>query len=535
MDIPLSPTLGDARPETPLHEDPLLGITMLPSSGEGENSMKVFIQEHLTFILQPLAETVTDIQKSIRKIKDDTAHANGISERNMEHISAHEQKLVLVNAAVQRCSDDVTNQRKDTSEVLDRIVNVEGELDLTKVGLNKMEGYVTATANASHDYRKMIDDIDARVRQVQLSVSETNVYHMAFTDRLSEIRNLHDGLNDRHMQMVTTLQQVKQSDENTRAVVKRHISTVDKQKKDVQRSFTLLDDRLKVVEGMVLETNHKTQQTAKGLKKIELGLKDVLGEMSEVVGVQQGLNQTTATKTSSDAQSPQPAKAAQAPENPTNKFANRMGRIEESISLLHRNQAFEKDAAATWKKEVDEMIKKSVVDMRENTLHLELATKNAKGNEDRVLRNENRIIQLESNVDKVMKLSEKAGEDTERKIVNGPIRDLQAVVEFEKLERDKTNTHLAHVEKSIEPIRPEIQMLNKEVIDMQGAMSKIAMRAELAHEYMQGVSKGFQDTQKRVSAGLDGMMPPKTITNRKMLPEIPGSKSSQREAPSPQP
>jgi len=520
----------DFRPETPLSDDPSFGkagVTMLPSSGDGENSMKLFMMEHLTFILQPLSETITEVQNSLKRIRDDTAHATSIAERNMEHISAHEQKLILLGAGLSRVNDDITNQRKETAVALEKFVTLEGEVDLTNVSLTKMEAYVKATANAGHDLPQMVDDFDLRIRQAELTVSEMNVFAMAFTDRLHEMRNLHDGLDNRHLQTVVALQELKKSEENTRTVVQRQVATRDSIKKDVERSVTLLEDRLKVAEEMVLESKQKTQETAKGLKAMEEGLQGVLGEVGEVANVQQGLNATT-----KDRQSPEPAKQDQ---SPAERFGSRMGKIEESISQINRNAAFEKDAQTKWQKEVDEMINKCVIDMRDKSLNMEAATETAKGNENRSLRNEGRITMAESNIEKVMKLAEKGIEDAQ--ILIQPFRELTYTVDLQKFEIEKVNQHVARVEEEIPPLSEEIEVLNRYVVDMQGVVSKIGMRLELAHEYMQGVSKGVQDTQKRVSAGLDGMMPPKNVTNRKMLPEIPqNAAKAQRalESPSPQ-
>lgn len=530
--------MGSMRPETPLNEDPLLGATMLPSSGEGENSMKVFIQEHLVCLMQPLAEAVTDIQRSIRHIKEGTTQANGISERNMEHISAHEQKLTLLGGQLDRINNDLVTQRNELAEAFERTAPFEGELDLVKLSVSRLEVHIQATADAGKGIPQMIDDVDSRVRQAQLSISETNVNHMAFADRLSEIRNLHDGLNDRHMQMMSTLQQFRSADENTRSQVKRHIATSDKHKKDAQRSFALIEDRLKSAETMLLDTAHKTQTNTKTLKTMSNDLKHVLGEVGEVVGIQQGMSANSVKADShrlSQIGSDTANASQERAERPAEVFGNKLGRMEEALALVHRNQAFEKESNTTFRHNFDEIIKKTVDEARHNAIQLEAATKTFRSNEDRILRNENRINQCEGAVEKAQKLAEKT--DTDTRNLELSIREFDGLVELEKHERDKTNTSVAQAFKEIEAVKVDIQPLPRRLDDIEGALSKIGMRIELAHEYVQGVSKGFQDTHKRVTAGLDGMLPPKTVTNRKMLPDIPGSRapSTVPEATSPEP
>lgn len=521
--------LARSRPETPLTEDPSLGITILPSTGEGEHSMKIFIQEHMTSILHPMAETVQELSRTLKKLSDDTVNLSNISERNSEHIGAHEQRLLLFGAGLSRTNDDLTCTRNDLSEVMDKQVTLEGDLDLTKVTLNKTEGILNATANAGQESRKLADDIDSRLRQTQLSLSEANVTHLGFADRLSELRNLHDGLNDRHMQMMTSLQQVKQSDENTRSMMKRHIGSVEKQKKDDQRSFSLLDERVKTMEAMILDISHKTSNHAKQIKVMSSDLRHCVAELGEVIGVQQG----QAAKDQSQDTAADKDRAER--QTGAEKFSNRMTRLEEGLAQLHRQQNQEKEAVTNRHKDMQEVVYKVAADVKENSGNLDALAKTAKYNEDRLIRNETKIAQAESNIDKVFRLEEKVDGDVRQLGMN--LRDLQSTVEYQKHELGKTNTNLANTRQDIESTNGQIKQLNLDLVDMQGAMTKIGTRLELAHEYFQGMSKGFQDTHKRVTAGADGMIPPKTISSRKMLPDIPGSKLKQgaadRETPQP--
>lgn len=513
----MSPVSSSARPETPLMEDHLLSQTMLPSTGEGENIMKIFIQEHMTSILQPLAETVQEIQRSIKHIKEGTAVANVLAERNQEHIAAHEQKLVMYGAGLSRVNEDIVGQKNEIQEVLDRQVNIEGENDVTKVSLSKIEGFVQATANAGQDLRKTVDEIDSRLRETQLSLSETTVNHMAFADRLSEIRNLHDGLNDRHLQLMSSMQQVRQSDENTRSMLKRHVATFDKQKKDVQRSFALIEDRLKSAEAMLLDTSHKAHSNTKTLKTMSNDLRKVLGEMGEMSDMQH-----MGAKT--DSHNPEATqKVVQKQETPAERFQGRIGRIEEGIAQLQRTIQIEKDTGAGHRKDLDEFVKKAVSEVRENSLHIELLNKNTKSHEEKILRSETKLTQHESNIDKVAKRVEKV--DSDARLLSVNLQEISGALDIAQSERERMNVTVQATSKEVDAVTTDVNTLNKDVVEMQGSMAKIGMRLELAHEYFQGMSKGFQDTHKRVTAGLDGMVAPKTVANRKMLPEIPGSKS----------
>jgi chromosome segregation ATPase len=417
----------------------------------------------------------------------------------------------------------MTNIRTELSSSLDHFGNIEGDIDLVKIGLHKVEGFAQSTADSTLEDKKLIEDIDSRMRQLALSVSETNVNHMGFADRLSEVRNLHDGLNDRHMQMMASLQQLRQSDEHTRASLKRHEKTCDKQKKDAQRSFALLDDRTKTVEAMLLETTHKVQQSEKKVERSASDIKHLLAEMGEFVDVQQGMN----TAPNSPAPPDRAVSKSRSGElGNENKFGTRMGRIEEQFASINTKLVFEKEAANARHKELEDKIFKAVSDTRENTMHVEHIVKTHKSDEERILRSETMVSQCESNVQRLAKMCEKC--EGETRVVTVDVRDLMVKVDVEKFEREKTNLSMGSISKDLVEANAEIGGLHKESAEVQVSITKLGMRLELAHEYFQGISKGFQDTHKRVTAGLDGMVPPTTQINRKTLPEIPGS--ARREA-----
>jgi DNA repair exonuclease SbcCD ATPase subunit len=228
----LPPALeSTSRPETPLHQEAGLGIKILPSNGEAEHTMKVFIQEHFTSILHPMADKVSELTKDMKRLSDEMERSMQITDRNSDTLNNHEQKLLFINTSVNRLSDDATQTRETLSDCMDKQVEIDGQMDTNNVRMTRLEGNLEAANDSSNEVRKLAEDVDNRLRSAQLSLSEANIQHLSFDDRLSELRNMHDGLSDRHMQMVTTMQQIKTSDENTRQELKRHKQAYEKLKK----------------------------------------------------------------------------------------------------------------------------------------------------------------------------------------------------------------------------------------------------------------------------------------------------------------
>jgi len=326
--------------------------------------------------------------------------------------------------------------------------------------------------------------------------------------------------------MVTQLQQLRVSDENTRSAMKRHISSFEKTRKDDQRSFMLVDGRLKSVEEMLLECTGKVQKHSKNMKILTADMKHITGELGGVMGMQQ-------EKEQKDESNPEEARRNSVVSH-AEALTSRFGRLEEAVNQLTKSQSFEKEAIAKRHKEVADLSVKTAAEMKDATLALDGFQKNQRLLEDRVMRSETRIAQEETNMEKCQKQAEKFENDLRG--VSVSLKENSTEMEFQKHELTKTNGILSGTRQDLETTNGNVEELSTVFGELQGAMIKIGTRLELAHEYFNGMSKGFQDTHKRVSSGLDGMIAPKVMSARKVLPEIPGSRPASeqsRSSPSP--
>jgi chromosome segregation ATPase len=520
----LPPALESAsRPETPLHQAGL-GIKILPSNGEAEHTMKVFIQEHFTSILHPMADKVSELTKDMKRLSDEMERSMQITDRNSDTLNNHEQKLLFINTSVNRLSDDATQTRETLSDCMDKQVEIDGQMDTNNVRMTRLEGNLEAANDSSNEVRKLAEHVDNRLRSAQLSLSEANIQHLSFDDRLSELRNMHDGLSDRHMQMVTTMQQIKTSDENTRQELKRHKQAYEKLKKEEQRSLSLLDQRMKAMEALFLECNHTVQKHGKTIITLSSDMKTCMNEYQEAFGVAKD-KEGDRKQLAEDVTQRQVTHAE--------KVGTRMSRVEELMAQAHRNQVQIKEDNDKRYRELEDIVKKNVVDAKDNNLGIDGLHKISRGLEERVMRSESRISLGESTADALRKNSDKL--EAETRSLQSSLRDTSDQVEFQKHELGKTNLLLATTRQDLEDTNLNLSEMGKVCTEIQGAMTKIGNRLELAHDYVSGLSKGLQDTHKRVSSGLDGMIPPRTMAREKKLPEIPGSRPQSQGAASPAP
>merc|ERR1712083_405681 len=93
----------------------------------------------------------------------------------------------------------------------------------------------------------------------------------------------------------------------------------------------------------------------------------------------------------------------------------------------------------------------------------------------------------------------------------------------------KMETYTSTTRHALGQTNAVVQHLHGDLGTTKGGLEKTAVRLDLAHEYIHGMSRGLQETHKLSLAGQDGMLAPKHGINRTQpLPMIgaPGRPSS---------
>lgn len=497
--------LTNTTAPSPAYQDDDYG-KYLVHTGEGEYTMKIFIQEHMTSILHPLAERVTDLQRSVAKIEGHLSHTDEALERNSDQLNLVGSQLATQDSRLARVIEDVHISKKEIGDLINKQVSQENVLDGLGVHIRKVEGLVDANQSFANDLQRSFEEIDGRVRQMQFTLSEQNILHLSFSDRLNELRGFYDSLNDRHLATMKNLQEVKQADENTRNTLKRHIQGYEKQKKDDLRSLQLLDDRTKALEVMLLEVSHKVETQGKTLRSYSLKHEQVLRDIEEAADMggrrdsQQKLQRT-----------------------PTEMFSTRIQRVEENIASISRKEVSDMQNLNGRLNDISDQVTKNTSDIERDHCEIDGLAKHFKILDDRMVRVEDKSVIAERTIEHLEKQASQTEQDVRHQ--GNLHRDLHAHVQLQDIDLEKTKNHLSKTNQDLEFTSTTLSDVRHDLNSAVAAIEKTNSRMELAHEYLQGVSKGFQDAHKRVMIGSDGMIQPKS-GQRKMLPEIPGSRST---------
>eukprot|EP00929_Paragymnodinium_shiwhaense_P059844 TRINITY_DN29940_c0_g1_i1.p1 TRINITY_DN29940_c0_g1~~TRINITY_DN29940_c0_g1_i1.p1 ORF type:complete len:574 (-),score=193.67 TRINITY_DN29940_c0_g1_i1:180-1781(-) len=105
---------------------------------------------------------------------------------------------------------------------------------------------------------------------------------------------------------------------------------------------------------------------------------------------------------------------------------------------------------------------------------------------------------------------------------------LKVAADKKSIETMYTRQHVQ--ENWLQDVNARVKALILDLESSKEVVAKTVPRLELAHEYLQGLTKGLQDAHSRVASGQDGMLRVKQGCGAMTLPELPGSR---RATPSP--
>lgn len=510
-----SPLLGTMGTSTAASADDLgredTPSASLPNTGGAEYSMKVFIQEHMTSILEPLADHIQELHHELEGMLEDIRQLNGKADKSLEVLGDHDRRLLTLAASIARNSEDLNLTKAGLNDLGEALAVARNGDEEVQAALRRTEGQVQALASVGKELRKSMEELEGRNRQLQLQVSESSVLHLGFSDRLSEVKSMYEGLGQRHLDTIKHLQHVKQAEDDTQENLKRHIAASERQRKDDGRSFTLLDQRTKTLETMLIQTDHTQQKQARTIKRISDDMQQCTRAIEEATG-----GETTRAPTPQPVQSAQPRDLAR---SRTEMVGPRVAKLEESLTNLERAQATDRNTVLSSLTGLRELVEKNTADISRNTSNLESTTQAERMLERRVHKLEEWAQEVDKKQHDVQRQADKTDHDV--RPLFGAVKELENKIDQLQIVDDLASRRQDGLEKELQATAEAMEQLEGELDATNSVVTKIGTRLELAHEYFQGLGKGFQDTHKKVCTGSDGMMPPRT-TQRKILPDLPG-------------
>jgi len=472
--------------------------------------MKRFIHQHLISILHPISEHFMDMKQRQDKLAEMINQVDGKVDRSSQRADRQDREVAQLEERLVQTGSDLAALRFEMKDwdYEGRITRLEADYRGLKEGLAEAETHKEIMDSTVQALRAAIEESDANAHKLQLKLWQTTNLSERTESAMAQLKEECLGVRDRVLGMVRTVQQNQQDITSMRANATKWSSALDDHQKEVFKGLTACRQRVVNVEAGLAENSAMVRATDKVVATTLRDCKQVMGSLTEVQQELEGLSDFLTDK--------DPNKSVGA------NLLERISKVEADNARTARTLAAEqernmpglfKDLAGAVRRNSED-IKRVVTDVRE----LESFRKDF-GNQ-------------------IQKLSEQA-EDVGHK--QGVLTDRTNIVETQVAElagvqKDtdlKVDSHRAELQRALQDMRRtknDLAQTQAIVTDLGGdlgttsdGLAKTAMRVDLAHEYLEGLSGGFQETHRRVLSGQDCMLPPKSFTVAKMqrLPDVP--------------
>eukprot|EP00927_Polykrikos_kofoidii_P036672 TRINITY_DN30951_c0_g1_i1.p1 TRINITY_DN30951_c0_g1~~TRINITY_DN30951_c0_g1_i1.p1 ORF type:complete len:473 (+),score=93.97 TRINITY_DN30951_c0_g1_i1:91-1509(+) len=464
-----------------------------------ESSMKDFIQEHMTSILRPFADHVVELKSLVKQLREDLTETATLSTKNSHRLDLHDPRIATLEANCAKVRADFDALHPQFLKLRELHFKLDIDHNLTKENLVKtdqrhaaLQGFVNELSALESDDRNCIAKL-----QRDLANTDSNAGKLARSH--ADLKTFTDGLHNRHEETVLTLAKTKQLAEDTHETLKSHISAADFRHRENWKAVSFIQDNWRNMEDMLSNSMRMLRKQAEDLEatSMEVNLLNC---------------QINGGKPEDDDGPVRNHRIGTAP------FV-----VKDRFDEIERN------------------FRKIATSLESNIGSVHDLTQTVRGNTDVIQRNSGDIqsfVQVQSNhniringlFQRTGVLEKRADVLTDRAdVVDIDLTNLRTQSEqaFSNLrqhseELDLVRAHQKRSDESLDDAHRGVQNLNVELGVTRGVVAKIDARLNLAHDYVQGLSKGFQDTHQKVVHGKEGMLVPMQTTTR-TLPKIPGS------------
>jgi len=456
--------------------------------GEGAGSMSSFVQRAMMNIMAPMVKRIEDLEDTAAYHAYELKDAHDKVESATQRLGHHDRNIGTLEGDMIRTKTELQRAHELICEGSERHASLESDHDATRATTNRLDAGHKSMSSLLADQQRLHEDLDGRCRQLQLMLSETNIAHLNINDKLQEVKNRLEGFSDRHAELVKSAQELKQADEASKAALKRINSQVEKHRRDAERTFLQIDDRSKNMELAVVEVQGIEEKAAKAIKAIRQDVDRNRIIIDQLMGEDGKLGSMSATS------GPKPSDV----QGRVNKMEEMVGKLAGALSsdksgMLHHFQQLRDTVALTS------------ATAAKNASDYEHLDKAIKSQDHRLYKVEQRCGLMEGRADKLKDQVERQDADFRNQLGNTQA-SLQSKLDTHAHEQAKTNERINQGSSRVDCLQNSLDNMKLELAGTNSAVGRLGQSLDLAHEYVQGMSKGLNDTPKRVHG--DGVPSP---------------------------
>jgi len=501
------------KPDAP--QAPLEAPETLPwMTTEHEVEMQAFVHQHLLSMLSPFSQRLKELQEEIEVLKADVQHKSEQLKHTNTVVKQHGHELMTLTMDVNKAHTAVGTVKTELlPEILKKIDEPKVEAEFTQVHeqLKVLKSQVQSATETHSKVASELRDVQTAQRKASSALAEA-------TGELSGLRESNDFLSHCYSGISGRVEQAKRVADDTQQAFEKFHHSAANQLEDLRKSslprMGARIDSLEAKQRALAKEAHADVESLEQVKLQIIALNAALANLDEET--HKVTDQAAATEVKTD------------------ESINRRGKLERINARVDQTKAELTDLAQSLHADLSRRINDMAV-------LLDAKSQNIRNNTAAIRSAESGISALNGDVKSCAKKIGEQGVVQEKLVEQAKIKEteIQGLFDFRTDTMTKLQEHeaactrldlrLQGIDKDVKGNTHNLTSLASDVVNTQGDVHALADRLEVAHDFLRGVGKGFQDAHKQVDTAPGRLHQDKPS----MLPLLPSNMQEPRPSTAP--
>jgi chromosome segregation ATPase len=178
--------------------------------GHGEDAMQGFIRHQVINILQPVAESIQDIQAQLEHFRKDLALTDGRVDNNKSDLEQSERDILALRASNKDINSQLDKLQVEATKDSEELTRTNKDLQANKAALTKLNEKTQHNKAAHEVLQQKFDDLDTMTRLMKGDFGQFDLVFRTHLKNFNQHKDDHGDLHARHLEHGSKLEQAEQ-------------------------------------------------------------------------------------------------------------------------------------------------------------------------------------------------------------------------------------------------------------------------------------------------------------------------------------
>mmetsp|Transcript_76019 Transcript_76019/g.211224 ORF Transcript_76019/g.211224 Transcript_76019/m.211224 type:complete len:551 (-) Transcript_76019:117-1769(-) len=501
MDSERTSTMSTVFAGSARWQSPELAQTPNEGLGAKENEMKSFVEQYLVSLLRPTSQHIRELQDTVSDLKTEVRKYATAQNTSCARIDQHGKELVDIRRLATDTGQKIRLSRDEFTKKVDQSAkHILVKLDETH---SKCNTHIDDVAAKLERLQGTVQAIDGNVGTLQENLRGTKDHVTSLAGGIKKIEDCIEGWRHEHLGLCERINQTRTQGTLSQQQLRKLETKVEGQNFEFTKNFARLDKHAQELErGLTLCEQSSTghMERLEACNSAVKMAKDEASILREELSL--GKKSNVAILQKLDA---------------WETMAFTAMRLDKDVAQLQKEfnvaEHVVRDLASQVQENKEKLDRHAGDIGRIEPFQLNLYSE-CKDLANRFAKSEDQQVSLEKRANST---------DTSIRQLQAFQTDSTRRLDALTSRSEQTDSRLCDTERRIFAAETGVTSLNSEMAASGEVVRKTAMDIDLAHEYLHGMSKGFQQAHEQVLHGRNEMLPYKKGAPQK-LPSMPTSR-----------